>query len=346
MKLVSIDELDVGMVLAEDIINDENILVLKEGTILEESHIRQLFILEVEYVYIHLKEEISEDQIKDYYQSKQFYYSSLNEECQKTRNITRQVFLNVKLGRSINCKAYQESITPLIEHILIDNDILAALRNIEKEDELLFNHSINVCLLSTMIGKWLDLDANAIKSLAVAAILHDIGIVTLNDHAISSMSGENYKYHTISGYNIIKNSEGLNEDILKGILYHHVGVNGEGYPEKLSQTPIPLYAKIIAVADQFDRLVSGIDELQYNTYRAIKEIRRLSFSILDPEITSVFIKNIKQYYIGNKVLLNNGETGEVVWFNPLNETRPLVKVKDEFIDLMTINHIWIKEILK
>ena len=69
------------------------------------------------------------------------------------------------------------------------------------------------------------------------------------------------------------------------------------------------------------------------------------FGILDHRITNIFLRNIAAYYLGEMVMLSNGEIGEIVHINPFNTARPIIKSGNKYIDLSTESKLRIAELL-
>ena len=132
---------------------------------------------------------------------------------------------------------------------------------IEKRDPYTGGHTKRVLTYSSIIGKSLGLADAELEQLELSAILHDIGKIGIPDAILRKkelLNEEERKIiekHPLIGAEIVMEIEGM-EKILGGIKYHHERCNGSGYPEGLSCNKIPLFAKIIAVADVFDALTT------------------------------------------------------------------------------------------
>jgi HD-GYP domain-containing protein (c-di-GMP phosphodiesterase class II) len=101
---------------------------------------------------------------------------------------------------------------------------------------------------------------------------------------------------------------------------------------------IHLYAKIVAVADIFDAMTSErVYKKRMSPFYVFEMMRKNCFGVLDPEVMHVFLKNITAYYIGDTLKLNNGNEAEIVYINPMDVSRPIIRTDGEYIDLST-NH--------
>ena len=115
---------------------------------------------------------------------------------------------------------------------------------------------------------------------------------------------------------------------------HHERMDGSGYPYGVHNENINTIARIIAVADAYDAMIS---ERPYQKKRSPFEVMHLLqegiFGKLDTKILLTFLSNIATYYIGTYVALNTGEIGEVVAINPSCVYRPIIRVQDRYIDM-------------
>jgi HD-GYP domain-containing protein (c-di-GMP phosphodiesterase class II) len=128
---------------------------------------------------------------------------------------------------------------------------------IDGKDKYTRGHSERVSRISVAIGQRLGLDEDAVETLRISALLHDIGKIAVNDAilnkptALTEEEFEIMKMHPKAGYKIMAQIPAM-KDYLPGIYMHHEMINGAGYPQNLKGDEIPLQAKIISVADTFD----------------------------------------------------------------------------------------------
>jgi putative nucleotidyltransferase with HDIG domain len=171
---------------------------------------------------------------------------------------------------------------------------------IDARDPYTAGHSRRVANISLKIGKRLGLNKDILDTLEVAALLHDIGKIGIPDkilHKPSKLNDYEYskiKEHPAIGVNILKNVKFL-EDAVPIILYHHERLDGGGYPLGIKGDKIPLEARIIAVADSYDAMVSD------RPYRkglhediAIGELIRFKNMQFDSVIVDAFLKTLEQ----------------------------------------------------
>ncbi|MGD1211830.1 MAG: HD domain-containing phosphohydrolase [Candidatus Acidiferrales bacterium] len=163
---------------------------------------------------------------------------------------------------------------------------------IDEKDPYTRGHSGRVAKYSIIIGDGLGLSAEELDRLRIAALLHDVGKIGVDDRVLKKpgkLTDEEFdlmKQHTVKGANIMRPVAQLKE-MLPGIELHHERMDGQGYPYGLQGEQIPLMARIIAVADTFDAITTNRPyqsamDLDY----AIERIRSLSISRFDPQVVN------------------------------------------------------------
>lgn len=167
---------------------------------------------------------------------------------------------------------------------------------IEAKDEYTRGHSYRVAEYSALIARELNWDEDEIRNLKNAAYLHDIGKIGITDNILNKpvkLTDEELgviKEHTVIGAEILKNIT-LIDHVKEAARSHHERYDGRGYPDGLKGEEIPLYARIIAVADSFDAMKSRRiyrspldDQVVYN------EIFQNRGTQFDPELADIFLK--------------------------------------------------------
>ena len=167
---------------------------------------------------------------------------------------------------------------------------------IEAKDEYTRGHSYRVAEYSALIARELNWDEDEIRNLKNAAYLHDIGKIGIPDNILNKpvkLTDEELgviKEHTVIGAEILKNIT-LIDHVKEVARSHHERYDGRGYPDGLKGEEIPLYARIIAVADSFDAMKSRRiyrspldDQVVYN------EIFQNRGTQFDPELADIFLK--------------------------------------------------------
>jgi len=174
--------------------------------------------------------------------------------------------------------------------------ILAMIKILEIHDPYTKGHSENVGLLSAEIAREMNFDEEQINEIYWAGLVHDIGKINIPNTILlksSRLTREEYeeiKKHPVWGAEILDTSDDI-DIIVQGVLYHHERWDGHGYPAGLSTTDIPLYSRIIAIADAYDAMTSDRSyKKAVSKAIAIEELSNNGGKQFDPEIVEVFCK--------------------------------------------------------
>lgn len=346
MSLLSINEVKMGMVLNKDIENwKTGAVLLTSGTVLNRNNIYTLRNLGIKYIDIFEGKSSTND----------FFIINNNkflEKYERFADKTRMIFYNARFGKKLVVNEIGEIINDTIDEIIKSNNILARLRQIEEDNDYTFQHSLDVSMLSIMIGKWLGYSKTELKQLSLAGLFHDIGKVKISDSVmykpakLTEREFELVKKHTILGYELLNETIGISKNIALGALQHHEREDGSGYPLGVKSEKIHEFAKIIAVCDIFDAMTTErIYKKKQSPFLVAEHIASNSFGFLDARIATVFINNISKFYVGNVVKLSNGDIGEIVYIHKEMPTRPLIKVEDKFIDLLSEKDKYILDVI-
>jgi HD-GYP domain-containing protein (c-di-GMP phosphodiesterase class II) len=189
---------------------------------------------------------------------------------------------------------------------LLESVILVLASTLNAKEPYAREHSERVTSLSLAIGQMLGLSGADLEVLKWTALLHDVGKIGIMDtilfkkDRLSDRDWDEIKKHPQIGYNILIDLKPayLAEKICSGVLGHHEKFDGSGYPEGLKDVHIPLYSRIIAVADAFDAIISDRPYRNKSSVaEAVEEIRRCTGTQFDPEIVRVFLKTIEDMEI-------------------------------------------------
>lgn len=174
--------------------------------------------------------------------------------------------------------------------------ILAMIKILEIHDPYTKGHSENVGLLSAEIAREMNFDEEQINEIYWTGLVHDIGkinipnTILLKSGRLTQEEYEQIKKHPVWGAEILDTSENI-DVIVKSVRHHHERWDGHGYPAGLSKTDIPLYSRIIAVADTYDAMTSDRSyKKAVSKTIAIEEIKNNSGRQFDPYIVEVFCK--------------------------------------------------------
>ncbi len=342
VRLIKVTSCEPGMVVANDIMNDFGAVILFKNSKLDDYAIKKLKKLEIEYVKV-FKEYALEDNKPALNDA--LYNNSLSD--------YKDLVWNISCGKNVEMGRIQDIVGSLSNNFDCINDAITCLSKIRAVDEYTYCHGLNVSLLCTLLGKWLNLHSTQIKMLSEAGLLHDIGkskippkILNKPDK-LTPAEYEEIKKHPVHGYNILEKSVGIPKDIALAVLMHHEREDGSGYPFGLKSSQIHHFAKILAVVDVFDAMTSNrVYKKRQPPFDVLELYESEYLTKCDAKILLTFLKHIASYYIGSNVKLNDGTKAEIVYINPNIISRPVIRVDNsEVLDLCTRPDIKIVELL-
>lgn len=203
---------------------------------------------------------------------------------------------------------------------LFSGTIKAIIEALDAKDSFTLGRSRRVAFYSAKMVEFLGLDRADAGKIELAGLLHDIGMIGVAEDILNKSQKltpeefEEIKKHVHHSVKILEDIKQL-EGVIEIIKYHHEYYDGNGYPYGIKGDEIPLGARIIAIADAFDGLVSNRAYRQgLNFDEALKIIEEKAGSQFDPELINVFksilpaaTKEIKEYEDNLKVVLNTPE---------------------------------------
>lgn len=207
---------------------------------------------------------------------------------------------------------------------------LAVTHIIKEEESYLFQHVVNVCILSLLIGKGLNYEKDKMIELGLSAFLHDIGMTAYENmvqlpRRLTPQEYEEIKNHVQAGDRILRSiNPGLSETILIAQSEIHERLDGSGYPT--GKRDIHDYARIIALVDAFESL---IHPRPFRPSHSLMEVYKRIFDAknkYDQNFIKVMIDRIGFFPTGSYVQLNTREVGRVILQNPKSPLRPVVKI--------------------
>ena len=172
------------------------------------------------------------------------------------------------------------------------------LELLQRKSEVLYLHSQQVANYSASVAAKLGLSRKEIGIIRTAALLHDIGLLSVPNSImnkfpyLSTRELTQYKRHCIAGCSMLENMEEF-AGIIDLIRSHHEKWDGTGYPKRLKGVNIPLGARIIAVADYYDSVINpSSTQWQKNHQEALQELLSGMGTAFDPEIVKAFMEAI------------------------------------------------------
>jgi len=179
---------------------------------------------------------------------------------------------------------------------LFIGSLRAFVAAVDAKDPYTRGHSERVAAYSRTIARYLQLPEETQHKIWIGALLHDVGKIGVEDRILRKEGVllpdeyEQMKLHTVMGADIMTPIEQLKE-MIPAIRSHHEAWNGRGYPDGLKGEQIPLFARIVGVADTFDAITTNRPYQQaYSLQFAVETITRLTGSRFDAKIVTAFLR--------------------------------------------------------
>ncbi len=326
MRQVSVNSLTIGDILGKTIFSSSGRVLLGKGVKLTPLYIAKLKDMGISILYIEddrFNDVIVEDVISE-------------EHRREAMGILEKSMRSVKLGKSLDGFELKRIINKIVEEIMFKKDILMSMMEMRSMDNQMFAHSVNVCVLSTVLGKAMFFDQEKLEILAIGAMLHDIGKMQMDSKLFGETSNltpediELLKTHTTLGFEDLRKRKEFSLVVAHIAFQHHEHMNGTGYPRHLKEGEIHPFAQIVAIADLYDKFTTDHSDVKrIMPHEACEILMGLAGTLYPLEMVRLFLKNIAAYPTGVTVRLNTGEIGVVVDQNLSMPVRPIVRVFDE-----------------
>ena len=192
--------------------------------------------------------------------------------------------------------------------------ILAIAKTVDAKDERTSKHSQRVSEYSKLIAKEYGFTEKEQENIRNAALLHDIGKIGIPDSVLNKpgrLTDEEYtmmKTHVTRGAEILKDFT-LIDHVVEGARYHHERYDGKGYPDHLAGEEIPLYGRIISIADAFDAMTANrVYRKRQDFDYVMGELQKGRGTQFDPELLDIFLKLIDEKKIDIDAIYANAPT--------------------------------------
>lgn len=327
MRIISLDSVTGNELLAKDIINSSDLVLMTAGTVIKKEYVKRLKDLNIEYIYV-------EDEIGQGVNLINSLELQIQEQCQVA---VRDILIKYSYHNDTELEEIKQIADEIINDIMREPEVIYNLSSIREKSDSTYSHSINVCALSVILAYRLKLSKARIKDIAVGCLLHDIGFTYLtmdyldiNIETCTEKELKEIKKHIVYGYTAVEKMEWLSQVSKEIIISHHERIDGSGYPFHLKEERLKIGSKIAAVCDEFDSRVYGNMMNKMKVHDAIDYIVSKAGVLFDFKVVKTFIASVAAYPTGTLVITNQDETGIVLRQNPKCPTRPVIRiVKDK-----------------
>ena len=273
--------------------------------------------------------------------------TQLNEEYAQARVARKQleqavhsVFSSISAQGSVDPRLAAEAVqeVTIVTRTLPNAAVFMALSQQRAGDSSLSQHALSTCTLALVIGQSFGYNPLELQELAMAALLHDIGLLQIpatiiqrsanTSHPLSRQDRDILQSHPRLGILALERQGGFETPILQLIGEHHIRLNDSGYPQGARGEFTSDRSRILMIADYYDELITGFGGAStLAPHQALQRIFRESQDgAYDQVILSRFIKLIGIYPIHSRVQLNTDEKAVVTELNPSALHRPVITI--------------------
>ncbi|VEF28094.1 Cyclic di-GMP phosphodiesterase response regulator RpfG [Shewanella baltica] len=250
----------------------------------------------------------------------------------EAKDLIRKVLSETFEGKAIEVAPFEALADTMIESVMLDADALKCMSALRSKDAYLLEHSVNVAFLLVTFGKYLQLDRDMLRQMAVGGILHDIGKIKVDNKVLHKQGKltpeefEHMKLHQVYALEIMNETTGLSQISKDICLMHHEKLDGRGYPRGLKGDEIPRHGRMSCIVDIFDALTATrCYKEAMSPAAAFKILLSLTPFHLDQQLVYEFIRCIGIYPVGSLVELSDGRIG-IVWASKDRDAlHPIVK---------------------
>lgn len=354
MQRLAIDLLRPEMISAIDVADHGGRILIRGGASFQETHIRAVVQAGFGSVYVELPGFTAA-----------VPPGLLSQELQANAvQLIQQVYETFRDKGAADGGPVRDLASRLVNEVVLRRGGLFQFVDLRTQDGYLPAHAVNVAAMSIMIGLKMELIPARLQELALGALMLDLGEMLLPPEILrkaEKLTPEEMdivKKHPEHGFSGLRRKiSGIPAPSAHVSYQHHESFDGNGYPRGISGHDIHEYARIVAVADMFDALVSDRPFRRYYLpHEAAGILRAFTGRFLDPAMVPLLLSNIAVYPQGSVVRIDTGEIGEVAEVNTLDPTRPKVKLltdkwgkkskAPELIDMEKQKSRYVEKVLK
>jgi len=249
----------------------------------------------------------------------------------KTSDLVRSFMEDVQLGKAINAAVAKKVVAECVNSVIHTPDALLWMTQLKHRDMYTAQHSMNVCILSIALGKHLNLAETELNNLGLCGMMHDMGKMKIPLEILNKPEKLEPKElvimqsHAAWGAKLLIASKDMYAGAIDVAGNHHERLDGKGYPNKLTDTQITPYSRIVTIADMYDAISSDrVYQKGRSHLEALKIMTDMCGTQLDTKLTYSFIECIGIYPPGSIVELNSGEIAVVIEVNPHHKLKPKI----------------------
>lgn len=326
-----------GCVLSEDVKGLTTFPIIPKNTVLNKNHIEVLRAFLVEEVSIEPKyingDDVGIDQNQDGKETKGIP-QPINQYNQAVTDFM-DIFSQWQSGSIIDIFKVRGILVPLLDVFLEEPKLLLSTYHYVEQNRYIYHHSLAVGLLSSFIAKKLGYKRGDYLQVGLAGLLSDCGMSKVSSYLFTKPSPLTpreklmVQQHTVKGYKMLKNISAIQEGVLLAALQHHEREDGSGYPLGMTGDKLHPFSQIVAVCDTYHAMISNrYYQSKHSPLATIEILETEFFGKFHHKALKILQDEVISITIGTFVKLSNNQVAEIVFVQPRNPTRPMVKLEN------------------
>lgn len=341
MRVVPVNAVKGEAYLAADLHNDNGNVLLKKGVLLtapllqkiQENNIFTIYIMD-KYSDVEIEDVIRPELRRRAVTTIMETFRSIEKSNREQRDEPGDLRKNLVIRQMDRYITDLRSIAQgIIDDLTSNPNLLINLVDIKNIDTYTYDHSVNVAVLSLIIGLESKISRLELQPLFMAGLLHDIGKTMISkdilnkNGTLNDMEMEIMKEHCELGYKYVRENFSFPILVTNAIHQHHERLDGTGYPKKIFGNLVSKYARIIAIADTYDAMISDTPYSKpVAPNEALEFIMGGAGSFFDYDLVSIFSRKVIPFPEGTLVKLSGDMIGVVKKTNNNYPLRPVVEI--------------------
>lgn len=252
--------------------------------------------------------------------------------CRQSKQAVVSMFQEARMGKAVDTAGAQRLVEEISDSVSRNTTALISLARLKTADDYTYMHSVAVCAMMIALARQLGLDEEQVRSAGMAGLLHDLGKAVMPMEVLNKpgkLTDAEFtimKSHPVEGHKMLVATGNVDPLVLDVCLHHHEKTDGSGYPDRLKDADISLFAKMGAVCDVYDAITSNRPyKTGWDPAESLRKMAEWAAGHFDQKVFQAFVKSLGIYPIGSLVRLSSGRIGVVMEQTNKSLTTPRVK---------------------